>query len=487
MSRVFAIIWLTAGLVLFASAPAGAREGRVVTLWPVLDYRSSPATDYASLHLLGPLFKWERTKEERTFALRPLVYSVTDGASSQTDLLFPLIRGSSGSGFDTIRGIGLLEDEDREADAGGGHSFTLFPLLFYDRHENRPTTFAVFPLGGRIAGRFRRDDIRFALFPLYSRTRKGSTTVTNVLWPFFARVSGEQESGIKVWPLFGASGKEGTYRKRFWLWPFFYANDLDLDGENPRRQRGFFPLYTSDVSPGRTRRVFLWPLFSFRDDREKGYKEWDFPWPLLGISRGEDRRVDRFLPLFANERRGDYRKRWFLWPIYRSEAVESAQMRRREDRILFFLYRDLREEFAGEEGTRKRRILFWPLLRYQQREGVSRLSLLALLEPFFPESEGVERNWAPLWRLYQVRWDDQGNRVDSLLWNLFWRERRPDAVAGEVFPFVRWTDRARQGFEISLLKGLFNYSSDASGRRIRLFYLPWDISWGEADDQSENG
>ena len=51
--------------------------------------------------------------------------------------------------------------------------------------------------------RFGRDEIRFALFPLYGRTRKGGTQITNVLWPIFARIRGEHESGLKLWPLYG--------------------------------------------------------------------------------------------------------------------------------------------------------------------------------------------------------------------------------------------------------------------------------------------
>lgn len=465
-----------------APRPARATQGRVFTLWPLVDYRSSPQTGYRALHLLGPLFKWEAAGAEREWALRPLFFTARAPRRSRSDLLFPLVRGASGSGFTSLNSLSLLEGEDRKEKAGGGGSFMLFPFLFYDRHAGRETSAAFFPVGGRLVGRFKRDDIRFALFPLYSRTRKGSTTVDNVLWPFFARVHGENETGLKVWPLFGFSEKPGVYRKRFFLWPLFFANDLDLDSDNPRHQRACFPLFSFDTSPRQDTRVFFWPLFSFRHDRENRYKRWDFPWPLLGLTRGEDRYGNRFLPLFSDERRPGYRKRWLLWPLYRYQASEDAQLEVRRHSVLFFLYRDLRESVPGEPGVRRRRILLWPLLRYQQLQGVSHLSLLALVEPIFPESDGVEHNWAPLWRLYQAKWDGHGNRVDSLLWNLFWQERRPDAVAMELFPLFRWQAGTGRPTDLTLLKGLIHFRQTGAERHLSFFFLPWVLSWHAGPD-----
>ncbi len=485
MSRLLIALLMTIGLACLWPGRGAADEGRIFTLWPLADFRASPATDYETLHLLGPLFKWERKGAEHEVALRPLVSSASSPAAATSDLLFPLIRTASGSGFSTWDSLGLLSQEGRTEDVGGGHSFTLFPLVFYDRHEARDSTFAVFPLGGRLVNRFGRDEIRFALFPLYGATRKGTTQTTNILWPVFARIRGENESGIKAWPLFGISEKEGVYRKRFFLWPFFFFYELDLDGENPRRKWVFFPFYSIDTSPRRDTAVVLWPFFSYREDREAGYKEWDFPWPLFGVSRGPERHGSRFLPLFSDEQRGDKHKRWILWPLFKAETTVSDQMERRQHRVLFFLYQDLEERFYSEEGIRKRRVALWPLFHYRQQRGVSRLDLVALVDPFFPESAGVERNWAPLWRIYQAKWDNHGNRAESLLWNLFWQERRPDAFAMELFPLFSWRENPSAETEFSLLKGLIRFRSEGPRRRLSFFFLPWGFAWDGTDPPGE--
>jgi hypothetical protein len=144
------------------------------------------------------------------------------------------------------------------------------------------------------------------------------------------------------------------------------------------------------------------------------------------------------------------------------------------------IYSDVRETDKRGGETRLHRRLFWPLFGYQQVGEVSNFYTLALLEPFFPESEALVRNWSPLWRLYQVKWDQQGNCVDSLLWNLYWHERGPKGVAWEVFPLFFYRNEVTGQREWSFLKGLIRYrSSPEKGSTLQLLYLPWGIPLGE--------
>lgn len=78
-------------LSLFFAAPAWAGQSTVFTLWPVVDYRASEDASYKSLHLLGPLFKFESKGDETEYALRPFLNLATDEAgSSQAEVLYPL-------------------------------------------------------------------------------------------------------------------------------------------------------------------------------------------------------------------------------------------------------------------------------------------------------------------------------------------------------------------------------------------------------------
>jgi hypothetical protein len=89
-------------------------------------------------------------------------------------------------------------------------------------------------------------------------------------------------------------------------------------------------------------------------------------------------------------------------------------------------------------------------------------------------NDGLERNWSPLWRLFIARWDDRGNNAVSLLWNLYWQERRGKELAWELSPLVSYSSTAG-GTEFRLLKGLFGYGDGKDGTSLSLFWIPFRL------------
>lgn len=471
---------IVCGLLLLLFVPeAKVAEARVLTLWPAVDYRSDPPHDYASLHLVGPLLKYEHTADTTRWALRPLFYyeNTAAGHLSTTDILFPLASVDQGDDLKRFHLLRLVTLDFGARESGSKNEFMLFPFIFYSHQSDRSPTFALFPLGGRIEGKYGRERIDFALFPLYSRTSTKELTTTNILWPFFSWVDGENVSGWQFWPLYGRTEKLGSFDKRFFLWPFIMRNDLGLGSSEPRREIVVFPLWASIDSPSLQAQNLLWPFFTHTNDQENGYEEWDFPWPLLRLTYGEGRDGIRMIPFYANERIGDYRKRWFLWPLYKIEESKTETFSYRRDRIVFFLYSDLEERLLNEELPHKKRVALWPLFTYENIDGLASFSTLALLEPFFPDNERLVRNWAPLWRIYQTRWDRRGNQASSLLWNLYWKEARGDDVFWELFPLVRYRHEATAGVDLSLLKGFFRYRRGPERTKLSFLFLPWGPSW----------
>ena len=357
------------------------------------------------------------------------------------------------------------------------HTFSLFPLIFYGKKGEEDSYFAFFPFGGTIKDRFKRDEINFFLFPLYGRTERNGTTIRNFLWPIYADIKGENESGTKVWPLWGASAKSGVYKKQFFLWPVFFKYDLKLDTENPEKVRAFFPFYLSSTSPKRSSSHVLWPFFSHISDQEKGYEEWNYPWPLFRTVKGENRKSTKYLPFYAEEKSGEFRKRWFLWPIYKIEEANSEDYSRRRDRVLFFLYSNLKEKHLQEPWRDKKRIAFWPFFTYEKKQGVADFFLFSLAEPFFSENQAVARIWGPLWRVYQHRYDENRDiEVSSLLWNLYWKERHAEDLAWELFPLVHYRRENGQK-DLKILKGLFRYRTTSEEIKVSFLFLPWGFSW----------
>lgn len=479
--RFCRVFLLLSAFFLFPCAGAYCEEAKILSLWPLVDYRHSPDVDYASLNLFGPIINYERKGGEREFSLRPLYFHAWDENASYSEFLYPVASRKTEPGLSFFQGLHLLNYDFGSRTKRRDNEFMLFPFVFYGKTEERGSYFALFPIGGKIYDKFGRDEMRFALFPLYGWTRKDDRTITNVLWPVFARIRGENESGLKLWPFYGHSSKKGVYRKNFYLWPVRFSYDTKLDTDNPTYLRTVFPFFVGKESPQESSRTYLWPFFSHVENRRKDFEEWNFPWPLFRITRGVQREGKRFLPLYADERLRDQRKRWFLWPIYKIEEIDSETLNRRRDRILYFLYSDL-EETIFDEPYPKKRVALWPLFTYEQTRGISHFHTLSLLEPFFPEKNGIERNWSPLWRLYQRKWDKQGNEISSLLWNLYWKERRGQDLAMEVFPFFFYRREAGRGIDFRLLKGLVRYRDGIKGKRLNLFYLPWAIPMGQKDE-----
>jgi len=195
------------------------------------------------------------------------------------------------------------------------------------------------------------------------------------------------------------------------------------------------------------------------------------------VTKGEKYHGLKILPFFSDETVDVKRERWYVWPVYKIEEMNSELIERRRDRILFFLYSDTKER-KFLTGDSKRLVNLWPLYGFRETNGVSHFYALSLIEPFFPRNESIERLWAPLWRIYQQKWDRQGNHVVSLLWNLYWHERQGDRVAWELFPLFQYRRKSATETDVKFLKGLFHYRASDQGKQLNLFYLPWGLRWG---------
>ncbi len=473
----FFILGFVVVLVIFgAGSQACASQDRVLTLWPLLDYRSSAEGDYRNFSLIGPLFEFNRAPLDSSFSLRPFYSSKLDDGRRFREWLYPLASQEEGDGRRSTTILGLFTSDSGLREEGSENEHMLFPFLFWRTNHQQDDYFAFFPLWGTIKDKFSRDLIRFRLFPLYSQTHRGQRQTSNYLWPFFASIEGPQESGFKAWPLWGSSSKTDEYRKLFVLWPFYFSEDLKLNTDNPETFRALYPFYSRRNSALYQEHYYPWPFFGHVVDRNKDYEQWSYPWPLLGHSKGSYKSGIRLLPFYSRERIGGVEKTWYLWPFFRDEKSTFEYYGSRHFRLLFFLFNHL-EEYGVDKtaGPEKKRVSLWPLMGYEEKNGVSRFYTLSLLEPFFPDNEKIVRNWSPFWRLYQRVWDQQGNMAENLLWNLYWKERRGNDLFMELFPLFQYKNEDGQSRQLDLLKGLIRYRNDQSGRSLRLFFLPWSI------------
>lgn len=444
-------------LILIANSSFGEEEFGFAPVFNVEHDGQSQEVD-----VLGPFITSKKNDKTYEFGLRPLFYWTRnkEDNSDEFAFIYPFtIYRKNGSDWRFESFFHLISYESDEKESGfRERQFTLFPIIFAKSAEDKKDSyFALFPVYGRLRNKFLKDEINFYLFPLFVETRKGETINYSFLWPIFGYYTGGGQKGFRFWPLFGYRKKEGALDEKFALWPIYTSKERIFYGEKIDTL-SIFPFYFSLDSPQVTQRTYLGPLFSHLVDRKRGIERWDTPWPFINFTRGK-KRDDRIFPFYANEINGKDEEGFILWPLYRYNTITLQDYRRERSTILFYLYSDTREKPIIQGGRSGRRIDVWPFFTYNRdREGNRSFHFLSLLEPFRPDKGGIEKNYAPFWRLYEWKKDKDGRVVSSFLWNTFRAEAEKDAK------------------KVYFLGGLFGYKSDSHKKTIKLFYFPINIS-----------
>jgi hypothetical protein len=287
-------------------------------------------------------------------------------------------------------------------------------------------------------------------------------------------------------PFYGQETKEGVFEKYFALWPLVLYQRTGLDGDDPQTDLAVLPFYASHRGTALDSTTVLWPFFTYTDNRERQFEQWDILWPFGKVARGEGRQTVQMFPLYGDDRKVlhneflireiRYRDRFLLFPLYVRNEEEYPDSRKVRDRILWYLYSDARDE--GRDGS-SRRVDAWPFVRYERdREGAVMFQTLALLEAFLPANEWIERNYSPLWSLVTYRRNPGGESVYSFLWNLLRHEETQTGRSVEVLgPLLRYREAGADA-TLSLLGGLFQYEVQQGERSVRLFGEPV-ITWSE--------
>ena len=425
----------------------------------------------------GPFFYDQQRESDHIFAVPPLFSNSRDEGtdSEEFDFLYPVLtydRFGSEYRWQLLQLLSFSGGQTQ--DDVWKKRFTLFPFYFQQRSSDPDLNYtALLPFYGHIKQRLFRDDIFFVLFPLYIQSRKRDVVTDNMPYPFFHLRHGDSLQGWQFWPLVGHEHKGvttrtngfgeveiiGGHEKFFALWPLFYNQRVGLGTDNPQRNHALLPLYSVSRSPRRDSTSVLWPFFTWIDDREKKYHEWEGPWPFVVVARGEGKTTTRFWPLFGRAHSDILESDFYLWPLYKYNRAHADPLDRHRTRILYFLYSDVNEKNTQTDRVRHRTDL-WPLFTHRRDfNGNSRLQILAPFEPILPNNKSLERNWSPLWSLWRSeKQPANGAASQSLLWNLYRHETTATTK------------------KCSLLFGLFQYSSDTEARRWRLFYIPFGKS-----------
>ena len=404
-----------------------------------------------------PFYDDVETDRGSLFAVRPFYSHAVFEEGEVRDVFWPLYTRKSFKDEQMSRGLifwythtfNTQEDSLR-------YRNWLLPFYFQGRDVCGEPYFALFPFGGTIHEFLGRDEIWFALFPLFGKSRINDLQTTSVLWPIYSHTRGEGVRRDRVFPLVGRSVREGQFDKQFVLWPFWTSAEYFYPG-NSGKSWILFPLYGHTKLEQEETTWVLPPFFRFT----KGEKENRMlcPWPFVQEVESESRNKLYIWPLWGvnNAVDGAWQRTFLCWPLLWSERAEDQGLVTLTKRVVPFVR--TRRTIQREEGVPEAESLevshewaVWPLMSRQCAGENSRFRVLDLWP--VRNSAPVERNWAPLWTLYQ-RTAQQGVVSKDVLWFAWHSEKEPAA------------DRA----EWSLLKGLLAYKRDGASSNVRFLYF----------------
>lgn len=472
IKQILTICLLSTGLCFSAwSAPADTNEVSAGPLYSRVALTLEPGM---RTEIVSPIYHSQEMETGLEWGISPFFSHHEDPATDSVEdyFLYPFLtyyrygKEHRWQLFQLISTAGGRTQQDTTT-----HRFTLFPVYFRQRSDDPKKNYtAVFPICGHLENRLFRDEIDFTMFPAYSKTRKKDVVNYNMPYPFYNKRYGNGMYGWQFWPFIGHEHKvptlftnslhevetNGGHDSQFLLWPFFTESTNGIGTTNWSWQEALLPLRTSFRSPQRDSDSWGWPLgVTHTIDREKKYEEWETPWPLYEFANGEGKYGRRYFPFYSISTNKMLVDKWYCWPVYKYNRIDSPPLYRERTRICFFLYSDTRMR-STETGRELRRKDLWPFFLYRHElNGNERLQVLALIEPFFPLNPGIARDYGPFYSIWRAEKNPTTQaQSQSLFWNLYRRESAPGTK------------------KISLLFGLFQYESSPSGSRWRVCYIP---------------
>jgi len=427
--------------------------------------------------IVGPFYYFQKSETDLTEAWPPFYsrYTDTNVANQEVDILYPLLTRETYGPESRWQFLQLFSFAGGVDPAAGNtdqaRRFTIYPIYFQQRSANTNDDYtAVLPFYGHIKNRLMFNDVTFVMFPFYSESKKKDVVTDNYVYPFFHLRQGDHLNGWQFWPLYGQEHTDITTLTNGFgdisLNPGHNNNTEGIGTTNPVSSLGVIPLYAQQRSPARDSTTVIWPLFSWIDNREKQYHEWQGPWPFVIYTRGAGKHTSRVWPLFSESHDLKHESDSYLWPLYQFRGYHTEMLTQAHTSVLFYIYQE-EEEKNLVTGINHKRVDMWPFFTWHRDAvGNERLQILAPVEPALADRRGIERNWSPLWSLWRAENNGtNGAQSLSLLWNLYRSDRTPASK------------------KVSLLFGLFQYRQEGGTNNYRCFYCP-ALSWSKQAKQS---
>lgn len=456
--------------------PAAAQYGdeTVTSFWPFYYKAINKATNESEIGSFGPIFSHVKKPSSRLLAIRPFyAHEITEDADAfkkEVDLFWPFVTYHEERQINNRHPYKPFEEQRFQIvpvvfwsrsvfDDHTSNRFILFPFVYWKRvtpeksyfiifpfywraknstvffpifWKSKKEFFAIFPFYGKFEELWGAEETVFYLWPLFVKSKKGEARKYSFLYPFVSVTFGGGKRGYRLFPFFGYKA-DAQSRHLFLLWPFGHYWKGKLDSDDPDyfkailpfywsskkgdvKSKFIFPFYGKISSPHRVSKYYLFPLYGrIVDDRDDSV-EHRFLSFLFRFKTSPNHKKVRFLNLYGVDEKPDEVKKYLLWPLFTSREKTSRNTYTKNKFFPPFYFSKYKKNL--ETGEEERKTFLLPLFSKKKfYDGSQQTSSLWLF--WYDESPPMERNYAPLWRIYSKRTNEKGEVEKTVLGKLY--------------------------------------------------------------------
>lgn len=476
---------LLLGLALLTVCARGGELEEVIGYdWGPIAYRVKDVHTNKVEKALGPFLQWRETPSGADFsAFHPIKSSwgrPGERSVRRHDFVYPFASASSSETMSKWRILLAYKWDWDTTDPMSRSRFWLMPFIWSGRSSDGQAYFALWPFAGTIREALFKDQIDFFMWPIYTQSSVRYEKSRSFVWPLINFTESPTASRKRFFPFYGQYDVYGKGTKKFVLWPFW--NQVEYtDPRNPGHAWILFPITGHAKLQNQESWWAIPPLFRWtkREDEEKILG----PWPFYQSHKGPEKQQIYVWPIYGTKQHGNVSRTFWLWPIAWHIKSEQPDLIKTRRLLVPFYQNATKHQTVMVNGQKEKGALkehytkIWPLYSMDKKEHRS-LFKFPDLNP--TRIEGIERNWSPLWTLYQRerRYDD----VDTeILWGMYRNVKRDGGKRlnyTSIFPLADWS-REKDGKHWSLLKGLIGYRRVGEKRRYQFLYF---IKLGDKPD-----
>ncbi len=405
--------------------------------------------------------------------------------------------------------FGLVDSLDYiHTDGVEDYDFAAFPLVFYgDSPDPKDRYFMIMPFGGTVRGKLGQDRISAYVFPgvalffvlppsniyialaylaasfvpAYVDYESREYHAKGIFWPLMQWGQSPDRKDIRILPLYAHNYRKDRYDNYSFL---LLANFQNVSvGRDEQKTAFILPFYGRrwNTSGNSNASTLFWPLFSWGYNKKMGDFELNFPWPLVMIQDSVSPYIHKriFFPVYGNYVNNN-QQTFFITPLYftlKKKAENFVSEYYINALIVWYFKRDYKKSADPVYGSSWRYFKLWPLFHYEHdtRGNVS-FNFLSLLP--FRDPEGYEMLYQPFWTLFEYKKFSSGEKRLGILLRTYYQNWGDDFLRIKI-PFLFSYGRSNNVLtELSFLCSLFGYYRDASGERLRVFWIPVKLAEG---------